>query len=194
MDLVLRILRGITAVTELPVTLDFEGAYAEAPDAAAANVRQAIEAGAVGINFEDQVVGGDGLHAIERQATRIAAIREMAAALDVPLVINARTDLFLKAKDPATHPSQMAEAKARGEAYAAAGASCFFVPGLIDDDLIGEICAASVLPVNVMMRPGAPSLARLKQLGVARVSHGPGPYVSLMQALEDAARQACAES
>lgn len=188
LDVLLRIVARIVAAVDLPVSVDFEGGYADEPAAVADNVKRVIEAGAVGINFEDQVVGGDGLHEAGHQAERIAAIRAAAEALGMPLVVNARTDLFLKESDGTRHASLMAEAKSRAEAYQAAGGSSFFVPGLVDEALIGDICAASALPVNVMMWRGSPSLARLKELGVARVSYGPGPFMSLMQTLEESAR------
>ena len=68
-----------------------------------------------------------------------------------------------------------------------AGASGFFVPGLMDENLISEICDLSSLPVNIMMKPGVPSVNKLKQLGVARISHGPFPYLSLMDTLKERA-------
>ena len=189
LDFLLPILARIVAAVEVPVSLDFEGAYAEAPAEVAANVARVIEAGAVGINFEDQVVGGTGLHAMERQAARIGAAREAASAAEVPLFINARTDLFLKETDRGKHGDLMADAEARARAYAEAGASGFFVPGLVDPGLIGAICTATSLPVNVLMMPGAPSSEVLASLGVARISHGPFPYRGAMAALTDRARE-----
>ena len=110
--------------------------------------------GAIGCNFEDQVVGGEGLHPIAFQAARIAAIR---AAVGPDFFINARTDIFLKAK-PETHDAAMVEAALeRAQAYAEAGASGFFVPLLADLRLLERFCAASPLPVNFMAFPGAPA-------------------------------------
>ena len=188
LDFLEQIVTQITGTTDLPVTIDFEGGYANDPKDVATNVTRIIGAGAVGINFEDQVVGGDGLHHIGHQQGRIAAIREAADGLGIPLVINARTDLFLKASDRSEHPSLMENALSRADAYKMAGASSFFVPGLVTEGLISDICAATTLPVNIMMMNGAPSLARLAQLGVARVSYGPGPFRSLMKSLEETAR------
>jgi 2-methylisocitrate lyase-like PEP mutase family enzyme len=79
------------------------------------------------------------------------------------------------------------EAIERGRAYAAAGASGFFVPGLIEPALIERICAASALPVNIMMKAGAPDPAALARLGVSRISYGPGPYRAMMEKLKEAA-------
>ena len=190
LDLVLTIVARIAATVDLPVTLDFEGGYAEAPEDLAANLARVIEAGAVGINFEDQVVGGAGLHPAGVQCERIAALRRAAEAASLPFFINARTDLFLKQRDRAQHGALMAETLERAAAYAEAGASGFFVPGLVDPDLIGAVCEATSLPVNVMMLDGAPSMEALASLGAARVSHGPGPYFTAMKDLAARFREA----
>ncbi len=176
----LDVARAIVAATDLPVSIDFEGAYAVDPDAVALNVAQVADTGAIGINFEDQVVGGNGLHPIELQARRIRAIRQMADRRDLPFFINARTDLFLKEGDAAKHGGLVPAAIERGLAYAEAGANGFFVPWLADPELIGRICEAVPLPVNVMMKPGAPDAKTLAKAGVARISYGPGPYRAMI--------------
>ncbi|RUM27503.1 isocitrate lyase/phosphoenolpyruvate mutase family protein [Rhizobium vallis] len=188
MSVLVETARSITAVIDLPLSVDFEGAYSAEPEGAAANVAKLVEVGAIGINFEDQVVGGGGLYPIDRQAARIRAIRAMAEGKGIPFFINARTDLFLAESDLSKHAGLVDEAIERGRAYAAAGGSGFFVPGLIDPGLIEKICAASPLPVNIMMRTGAPDVKTLAKLGVGRVSYGPGPYRSMMEKLkQDAA-------
>lgn len=179
LDALLLIAARIVACTDLPVSIDFEGGYATDPEPLAANVTSLLGTGAVGINFEDQVVGGQGLYGIDTQASRIAAIRVAADAASVPLFINARTDLFLKSK-PDAHGDHMAEAVDRANAYAEAGASGFFIPGLADPDMIGQICGASPLPVNVMMRGKLASVSQVGGLGVARASYGPGPFANAM--------------
>src|SRR5262249_61817537 len=99
----------------------------------------------------------------------------------VHLFINARTDVFLGQQgDPA---QSVGEALDRAKAYASAGASGLFIPGLQHEALIGRICEGTALPVNVMVMDGVPSNARLSQLGVARISYGPIPYISAMKAL-----------
>ena len=179
--------RSITTVNDLPLSVDFEGAYSTEPAGAAANVEKLIDAGAIGVNFEDQVVGGEGLHPVEKQAARIRAIREMADRRGITLFINARTDLFLREGDLSKHAGLVDAAIERGKAYAAAGANGFFVPWLIDEGLIEKISTASDLPVNIMMRPGAPDVKTLARLGVSRVSYGPGPYRMMMEKLKEAA-------
>jgi 2-methylisocitrate lyase-like PEP mutase family enzyme len=140
--------------------------------------------GAIGCNFEDQVIGGEGLHDIEDQAARIAAAR---GAVGTDFFINARTDIFLKAK-PDTHDVTMVDsALERARAYADAGASGFFVPLLADLALLERFCAASPLPVNFMAFPGAPGASEVAATGVARISHGPFPWRLAMAALKEAA-------
>lgn len=189
LELALDNLKRIVGAVALPVTLDMEGGYGSAPMTVAATAQAAIDAGAVGCNFEDQIVGGEGLYAIDDQCERIDAIRKAADAADLPFFINARTDLFLKAK-PEEHGSLVKAALDRGRAYAEAGASGLFVPGLVDERLIAELCLKSPLPVNVMVLPAMPPAKRLAQIGVARISHGPGPYRLAMHALAEAARAA----
>jgi 2-methylisocitrate lyase-like PEP mutase family enzyme len=183
MSLLEQVVGRIVATVEQPVSVDFEGAYAAAPDAAAANVARLIALGVVGINFEDQVVDAEHvIYGIAEQSQRISAIRTMAAVSLPGFFINARTDLFLHA-GVERHAGLIDEAIERGRAYADAGASGFFVPGLADAGLIGKVCAAVDLPVNVMTFPGVPDMAELKALDVARVSHGPGPFRAIMAEL-----------
>ncbi len=187
LDLVLTLVSRITASVEAPVSIDFEGGYAKEPDNLQKNIARLIGAGAIGLNFEDQIVGGDGtLYKTGIQQARLEAVRRAGEASGIPLFINARTDLFLKESDPQKHAGLMGAAKERAAAYEAAGASSYFVPGLADPTLIREICDATSLPVNVMMKKGVPNLETLSSLGVARISYGPGPYVSSMQKLAEA--------
>lgn len=190
LELALANLERIVQSVDLPVTIDFEGGYGETPDEVAAAVRRALLAGAVGINFEDQVMGGSGRHPIEAQQARIRAIRAMAEAEGVPLFINARTDVFLQAPAAEHNDTLLAEAIERATAYAEAGGSGFFAPGLADAAMIERLCAASPLPVNIMASPATPPTKILADAGVARISHGPFPYRQMMQALTDAGRAA----
>ncbi|HTU10860.1 MAG TPA: isocitrate lyase/phosphoenolpyruvate mutase family protein [Allosphingosinicella sp.] len=165
----------IVGAVDLPVTVDFEGGYAVAPDGVAANMSRLAATGAIGCNFEDQVVGGEGLHAIADQAARIAAAR---TAVGADFFINARTDIFLQAKAETHDAAKVDAAIARAGAYAEAGASGFFAPGLADLALLEKLCAASPLPVNFMAWPGTPPAGEIAATGIARISHGPSPGAS----------------
>ena len=137
----------IMAAVELPLTVDFEGGYALDPEATAANVAALAATGAVGCNFEDQVIGGandhGGLHPLKEQAKRITAIRK---AVGDAFFINARTDLYLKTQE---HDSALVDAVIeRGKAFADAGASGFFVPRLADARQIEKIVKDVPLPLN----------------------------------------------
>ena len=123
--------------------------------------------------------------ALIRTGDKDRLVRDTARKKGVDLFINARTDLFFGKGDPA---KLMDEALDRANAYAAAGASGFFIPGLTDDALIGRICEATKLPVNVMMMDGMSSAQRLATLGAARVSYGPIPYLQAMEALKKQAQ------
>lgn len=191
LDSVLANARRIVGAVDLPVTIDFEGGYGQTPADVAANARQLIETGAVGCNFEDQIVGDDALYSIEEQCARIEAIRRAADDTRIPFFINARTDLFLQA-ERAKHADYLEEALRRADAYATAGASGFFAPGLKQPEQIEKLCARSPLPVNIMITADTPSHHDLAGFGVARISYGPGPYRQAAASLKLAAQQAFA--
>ena len=172
------IVRGIVANVDVPVTVDFEGGYSDNDQMLASNITKLLELGVIGINFEDRVVKGRGLYSIDRQAKRIVAIRQAAEQKGIPFFINARTDVFLG------NGGDVEEALRRAHAYAAAGASGFFTPGVTDPALIHRIAEEAELPVNVMVMEGVPSNDKLAKLGVARVSYGPIPYIETMEALQ----------
>ena len=174
----------VVEAVELPVTIDFEGGYAVEPAGVAASMARLAATGAIGCNFEDQMVGGEGLHAMADQAARIAAAR---GAVGADFFINARTDIFLQAKAEDHDAAKVDHAIERAKAYADAGASGFFIPGLADLGLLERFCAASPLPVNFMAWPGTPPAAEIAATGIARISHGPFPWRIAMAALKEAA-------
>lgn len=179
--------RIVAAIDPLPLTVDFEGAYSSDPAEGAANVARLAATGAVGCNFEDQIVGGEGIHPLDLQSRRIAAIRE---AVGDQFFINARTDLLLKHQ---THDEELlSQVIERGKAFADAGASGFFVPRLARPDQIENVVSAVPLPLNVIAFPGAPPKSEWISAGVARISHGPFPHRALMAQLEASARAAIA--
>ncbi len=175
--------RIVEAIDPLPLTVDFEGVYSTDPKQAGDNVAMLARTGAVGCNFEDQVIGGEGVHPLDQQCHRIEAIRR---AVGDDFFINARTDLFLKVQ---THDEALIDQVIeRGKAFADAGASGFFVPRLADPKQIERVVREVPLPLNVIAFPGAPPKAEWASAGVARISHGPFPHRALMVQLEDAAR------
>jgi 2-methylisocitrate lyase-like PEP mutase family enzyme len=179
----------IVKAVELPVTIDFEGGYAVDADGLKANGRRLAATGAIGCNFEDQVVGTDRLYDIKDQVARIAALR---AGVGVDFFINLRTDLFLKANADAHDEALADQAIERGKAYAGAGANGFFIPGLADLSLVERITAAVDLPVNAMHLPKGPTRAQWASAGIARVSHGPFPYMAMQEWLAGEAKAALA--
>lgn len=192
LEFALQILGRICASVNLPVTFDFEAGFASSPSELATNAERVLAAGAIGINFEDRYIGTPGLLPAKDQAERIATIRQIAEMTGVPLFINARTDVFFQGSAPTEHPALLDEALERAAIYAEAGANGLFVPGLITKDLIGQICEASPLPVNIMQIGTAPDSKTLSDLGVARISYGPSPYLAAMDTVTTAAKAAFA--
>jgi 2-methylisocitrate lyase-like PEP mutase family enzyme len=163
---VTRIARSV----DVPVTADLEGGYEDIGETAAA----LLESGAVGLNLEDILGHGpESLASIDAQVSRIAAVRRTG-----PVVINARTDLYLmKIGDESTRFDRACE---RLKAYRDAGADCLFIPGIVSEDLIARFVQALQFPINILAVAGTPPVSRLKELGVRRVSVGSGMMRSAM--------------
>jgi 2-methylisocitrate lyase-like PEP mutase family enzyme len=187
LDLALANAERIVRSVELPLTVDFEGGYAADADGLIANGRRLAATGTIGCNFEDQVVGTDQIYDPEQQAARIAALR---AGVGDAFFINARTDLFLKAPSAEYDAGLADQAIERGKAYAEAGINGYFIPGLADLALVEKICGALNVPVNAMHLPNGPSRAQWASAGIARVSHGPFPYMAMQDWLTNEARKA----
>lgn len=177
--------RRILTAVDLPLSVDFEGAYAVDPVEAGVNAAELKSTGAVGCNFEDQVVGGEGIHPIDLQVKRIRAIR---AAVGDDFFINARTDLLIK--NDRHDDTLLGEVIERGKAYADVGASGFFVPRLKDPRQIERVVREVPLPLNVIAIPGTPDKKVWAEAGVARISHGPYPHRALMAKLTEMAEAA----
>ena|SRR2546426_10302776 len=185
-------LRRIVGATDLPVTIDLESGYGDASEMVGETIGVAIDAGAIGCNLEDSFPANGKLRKTIDQADRLRRARQKADASDIRFFINARTDVFFQGP-PAQHDDAMvAEAVERARAYAAAGADGLFAPGLVDITLIARLAEASPLPLNIMVGDATPPLSALAGHGVARVSHGPGPYLMAMKALDESARAATA--
>jgi 2-methylisocitrate lyase-like PEP mutase family enzyme len=158
------LIRRVVDMVEVPVTADVEDGFGADADAVAETVAQVIAAGAVGINIED------GPRDPAELAARITAARRAADAAGIPLFVNARIDVFLFGLG--AEEDRLGETLARAERYLAAGASGIFVPGVAAPDTIAALVKGIAAPLNVMVGPGAPTVAELAALGVARVSLG----------------------
>jgi 2-methylisocitrate lyase-like PEP mutase family enzyme len=185
-DEMLHVVRLITATVAVPVTADVESGYGDGtPEDVGETMRGVIGAGAAGVNLEDSRGGDRPLFSPHEQVQRLTAARNAVKAAGTDLVINARTDVFLARVGP---PAECLEqAIRRGNAYLAAGTDCVFVPGVMDAPTIKALAVSIEGPVNILMKPGTPTVPELARLGVARVSLG--PYVA-QAALETARRVA----
>jgi methylisocitrate lyase len=182
----------IVAVTDLPVTIDLESGYGDVSEAVGETISLAIDAGAVGCNLEDSFPANGRLRDTVDQAARIRRARQSADAAKIRFFINARTDVFFQRTAELHDDAMVVEAIKRARAYAEAGADGLFAPGLADITLIGRLAEASPLPLNIMVGDATPPLRTLAEYGVARVSHGPRPYLLAVKALEEAARASSA--
>jgi 2-methylisocitrate lyase-like PEP mutase family enzyme len=166
---VLAAIARITRVAGVPVTVDIETGYGETPADVAATVQAVIAAGAVGVNIEDGMPGHGPLRDTADASARVRAVRAAADASGVPIVINARVDLWMQHDD--VEPSaRLVDAIDRAKAYLAAGADCVYPIGLGDPDTLAALVRAIDAPVNVVAGVGMPGLAELGRLGVARVT------------------------
>ena len=175
-DEMLQAAARIAAAVELPVTADLEAGYGDAVGTA----RLAWEAGLVGANLEDSRAGA--LVPLDEQVAILRAVREAVPAL----VLNARVDVFVR------RAGGVDDAVERGNAYLEAGADCVY-PILAPHELVGELVRRIDGPVNVMLRPGGPTVAELARLGVRRVTWGSGLAAAALAAAEQAAADALAQ-
>jgi 2-methylisocitrate lyase-like PEP mutase family enzyme len=182
-DEMLEMAGRIARAVRIPVTADLEAGYGTTVKEMAETVKAAIEAGAIGMNLED-VTGDDESSEVPSslQVEKIRAIRETAASLGVPFVLNARTDVYLMPIGPeATRFERTVE---RLRAYRKAGADCLFAPGVYDRDTIAKLVKAVDGPLNILANPACPPVAELEKIGVARVSAGSGIMRAAMGAVQ----------
>jgi 2-methylisocitrate lyase-like PEP mutase family enzyme len=184
LEAVTRIARAV----KVPVTADVEAGYGPTPADAARTASAVIEAGAVGMNLEDATSDSEQpLVELPLQLEKIRAVREVAESLQVPLVLNARTDVYLlQVGAPGTRYD---EAIRRLRAFRDAGADCVFVPGLTDAPTIARIVSDLQHPVNILAGSGSLSVPELRKLGVARISLGSGPMRAALGLLRRLAQE-----
>ena len=167
----LEVVARIAHAVRVPVTADMEAGYGTTAKDMSETAKALIAAGAIGMNLEDVTGEDESSHvSMTLQVEKIRAIRETALSLGVPLVLNARTDIYLMPIGPAeTRFDRTAE---RLRAYRQSGADCLFAPGLRDGETIRKLVAALDGPLNILLMPGGPSLKELEEMGVARASAG----------------------
>jgi 2-methylisocitrate lyase-like PEP mutase family enzyme len=175
----------VARVVSVPVTVDAEAGYGMAPREL---VDRLLEIGAVGCNLEDTDHRAGGLADAGAHAGRLAAIRAAADDAGVPIVINARADTFLP-RSGVPEQERVTEAVRRGRLYLEAGADCIYPIGVSDERDIATLVAEVPGPINGNTQPAGPDLARLRELGVARVSYGPRFYREALASLKAAVQQ-----
>lgn len=173
-DEMLEVITRIAAAVRVPVTADFEAGYGSSLEDVADSAKALVATGAVGLNFEDITGPNESDHVdLGLQVKKIQMLREVStAAMGVPLVVNARTDIYLLPIGPeATRFDRTVE---RLRAYRQAGADCIFAPGVTDAPTISRLVKAVDAPLNILLTRTCPPPRELEKLGVARVSAGSG--------------------
>jgi 2-methylisocitrate lyase-like PEP mutase family enzyme len=178
-ELMLEAVARVCAAVSLPVTADMEAGYGNAAEDMDRTAAGLLEAGAVGLNLEDGTGRPEApLADLALQCEKIRAVVAAGRRHGVPIVLNARTDVYLRGVGPES--GRLAETIRRGRAYRNAGADCVFVPGVTDSSMIAALVEGLACPVNVLAVAGSPSIVDLARLGVARVSLGSGPMRAAM--------------
>ena len=183
----LEVIGRIAACVKIPITADIERGYAETPEGVAGTVRRVLRAGAVGINLEDSIVEGGPLRSVQEQCDRLRAARQAADEAGISLVINARIDCFLR-EDGGTGEEKIAETISRGKAYMEAGADCLYPILAADRDLLVAIRSGTGAPINVYASASLPPVAELEEIGISRLSLGPGFLKAGLTTMRNAAR------
>ena len=177
----------IAAALRVPLSIDLERGSDPDLRSIDRSIQAVIATGAVGVNLEDGIdEPGRALESLERQTARIERARQAADETGVPFTINARTDVYWLKVAQGQHA--LDEALRRAHAYRRAGADCIFVPGAVDAEVVRTLVRELDAPLNVLLTPGLPAIATLKELGVRRLSLGSAPYRRAMAATRDAAR------
>jgi 2-methylisocitrate lyase-like PEP mutase family enzyme len=187
-DMLIEAIARITRVVECPVTADIEAGYGNSIEEVLQTVKEVITTGVVGINIEDSLKQQEkALADVSYQVELIKALRELATSMDMPLVLNARVDVFLLAiGEP---ESRFEHALQRANAYLQAGADCIYPIGILDRNMIANLVKDIDGPINILGGPPAPTLPELAQLGVARVSLAGGLMRSVLGHLRTIAQE-----
>ncbi len=183
-DVMLAAVARIAAAVDVPVTADLEAGYGMSPEEL---VNALLATGAVGMNHEDTMHDrGGALRPVSEQAGKIAALKEAGRRRGVDLVLNARVDVYLRA-GVAAPDAVLSEAVGRGVAYTTAGADSVFPIFVRALDHIETLAREVRAPLNVFALKGMPSIQRLGEMGVKRISFGSGLMRVALSASRDAA-------
>ena len=170
--------------TDLPVSADLENCFADEPSGVAETIRSAIGTGLAGCSVEDFTRDADDpVYEPRLAAERVAAAAEVAHAGAVHFVLTARAENYVRGR------RDLADTIARLQAYQEAGADVLFAPGVSDLDELRELIAAVDRPVNVIGRPGGPTVSELTDVGVRRISVGGAFAYASLGAVVEAGRE-----
>ena len=186
-DSLLILLKKIVSCVDIPVTADIESGFAENNEQLKENIKRLLETGIVGINIEDVDKKTNSLWPGEIQCEKIQLIKKISEEIGVPLFINARTDVYIRGKGFDTPEAKLEETLKRGFAYKNAGADCFYPITMNREEDIKKTVEQLRMPVNVLIMDGIPDLKVINEMGVARVSLGPGFLKIAIQAMNDLA-------
>jgi 2-methylisocitrate lyase-like PEP mutase family enzyme len=174
---------AIVAATDLPVSADLENGFADEPGAVAQTIALAKETGLAGCSVEDFNRRSDTIYDAALAADRVAAAAETAHGGPARLVLTARAENYIHGRP------DLADTIARLQSFQQAGADVLFAPGVIRAEELRQLVASVDRPVNVLVRPGAPEIAELGEIGVRRVSVGGAFAFTALGAVVDAARE-----
>ena len=185
----LMLLKKITRSVQIPVTADIESGFAATSIELEKNARLLLETGIAGINFEDSDKVNNTLYPLEVQCERIRLVRKVAEENGIPLFINARTDVYVREVNVSGEEEKFSETVKRGKAYIEAGADCFFPILVTQKSIIENMVAALNCPLNIIAIAGVPDLKTLAEIGVARVSVGPGYLKTAIRKMKEVAEK-----
>jgi 2-methylisocitrate lyase-like PEP mutase family enzyme len=168
-DELLTRVKQITEAVDVPVSVDIESGYGEAPTRL---IEGLLDAGGIGLNIEDTVHSEGGrLRSASEHAELVGALRAAADATGVHVVVNARTDLIFR--QDGDESDRVDRAIARMIEAADAGADVLYPIGLHDADTLRRLASELPLPINAVAFPDQADPASFGPLGVARISFGP---------------------
>lgn len=182
------ILQKIVKSVKIPVSADVESGYAKNNSILKENIKRLIDTGIAGINFEDSRHDEEKLFSPEEQSEKINLIKNTASEMGSALFVNARTDVFIKANH-LSKDEKLLETIKRGKAYKEAGADCFYPIFLKEKEAMSAIIKEVSLPVNILMVSGIPDFTTLKEMGLARISLGPGFLKNAINSMKNIAEK-----